>query len=46
MSSLTCHAMCRACHAVYPSGRYTQPKVRALIDFLVEKFGSRNSDGW
>jgi len=33
-------------HAVYPSGRYTQPKVRALIDFLVEKFGTRNADGW
>lgn len=33
-------------YAVYPSGRYTQPKVRALIDFLVEKFGTRAADGW
>lgn len=33
-------------YAVYPSGRYTQPKVRALIDFLVEKFGQRGADGW
>ena len=32
-------------HAVYPSGRYTQPKVRALIDFLVEKFGTRDANG-
>ncbi len=33
-------------YAVYPSGRYTQPKVRALIDFLVEKFGHRMADSW
>lgn len=33
-------------YAVYPSGRYTQPKVRALIDFLVEKFSQRGADGW
>lgn len=25
-------------YAVYPSGRYTQPKVRAFIDFLVRTF--------
>ncbi len=33
-------------HAVYPAGRYTQPKVRALIDFLVEQFGDRGADDW
>lgn len=33
-------------YAVYPSGRYTQPKVRALIDFLVERFSMRSADGW
>ena len=25
-------------YAVYPPGRFTQPKVRAFIDFLVERF--------
>lgn len=25
-------------HAVYPPGRYVQPKVRAFIDFLVDRF--------
>jgi len=25
-------------YAVYPPGRFTQPKVRALIDFLVAHF--------
>lgn len=33
-------------HAVYPAGRYTQPKVRALIDFLVEKFGHLGAGDW
>ncbi len=33
-------------YAVYPAGRYTQPKVRALIDFLVEKFGHRSGADW
>ncbi len=33
-------------HAVYPAGRYTQPKVRALIDFLVEKFSHRSAADW
>lgn len=27
-------------YAVYPQGRFTQPKVRAFIDHLVEAFGS------
>jgi DNA-binding transcriptional LysR family regulator len=25
-------------YAVYPPGRFTQPKVRAFIDFLVREF--------
>ena len=25
-------------HAVYPPGRFTQPKVRAFIDFLSDRF--------
>lgn len=33
-------------HALYPAGRFTQPKVRALIDFLVEKFASRSAHDW
>ncbi len=26
-------------HATYPSGRHVSPKVRAMVDFLVERFG-------
>jgi DNA-binding transcriptional LysR family regulator len=33
-------------HAVYPPGRYTQPKVRAFIDFLVESFRDKGPDDW
>lgn len=33
-------------HAVYPPGRYVQPKVRAFIDFLVETFGGRGVRDW
>ncbi|WP_179378084.1 LysR family transcriptional regulator [Jannaschia marina] len=33
-------------YAVYPPGRYTQPKVRAFIDFLVESFRDRGPGGW
>ncbi|MEM7491641.1 MAG: LysR family transcriptional regulator [Pseudomonadota bacterium] len=33
-------------YAVYPPGRYTQPKVRAFIDFLVESFRERGPDAW
>lgn len=33
-------------YAVYPPGRYTQPKVRAFIDFLVEKFRDKGPDDW
>ncbi len=33
-------------HAVYPPGRFTQPKVRAFIDFLAETFGGRGVGDW
>lgn len=33
-------------YAVYPPGRYTQPKVRAFIDFLVESFRDRSPGDW
>ncbi len=33
-------------YAVYPPGRYTQPKLRALIDFLVDRFKGVGPDGW
>ncbi len=32
--------------AVYPPGRYTQPKVRTFIDFLVEAFREKGPDSW
>ncbi len=33
-------------HAVYPSGRFTQPKVRAFVDFLVQEFMDRDLRNW
>ncbi|HPD93231.1 MAG: LysR family transcriptional regulator [Rhodobacter sp.] len=33
-------------YAVYPPGRFTQPKVRAFIDFLVERFADKGPDLW
>lgn len=33
-------------HAVYPSGRFTQPKVRAFIDFLVGRFADHSDGNW
>ena len=33
-------------YVVYPPGRYTQPKVRAFIDFMVERFGDKGPDTW
>jgi DNA-binding transcriptional LysR family regulator len=33
-------------YAVYPPGRFTQPKVRAFIDFLVQSFASKGPDAW
>src|SRR6056297_2470106 len=32
--------------AVYPPGRFTQPKVRAFIDFLVKSYAGRGVDSW
>ncbi|MFQ5622468.1 MAG: LysR family transcriptional regulator, partial [Paracoccaceae bacterium] len=32
--------------AVYPPGRYTQPKVRAFIDFLAQHFKGKGPDAW
>ncbi len=32
--------------AVYPPGRFTQPKVRAFIDFLVHAFAEKGPDNW
>jgi DNA-binding transcriptional LysR family regulator len=32
--------------AVHPEGRFTQPKLRALIDFLVERFKGMGPDEW
>jgi len=33
-------------YALYPPGRYTQPKVRAFIDFLVETFREKGPMDW
>jgi len=33
-------------YAVYPPGRFTQPKVRAFIDFLVQAFAEKGPDHW
>lgn len=33
-------------YAVYPPGRYTQPKVRAFIDFLAETFRDKGPETW
>lgn len=33
-------------YAVYPPGRYTQPKLRAFIDFLAENLRGRGPDSW
>ena len=33
-------------YAVYPPGRFTQPKVRAFIDFLVHSFAEKGPDAW
>ena len=33
-------------YAVYPPGRFTQPKVRAFIDFLVHSFANRGPETW
>jgi len=33
-------------YAVYPPGRFTQPKVRAFIDFLVHAFADKGPEVW
>jgi len=33
-------------YAVYPPGRFTQPKVRAFIDFLVHEFAEKGPTDW
>ncbi len=33
-------------YAVYPPGRYIQPKVRAFIDYLVESFRDKGPTDW
>ncbi|WP_333714510.1 LysR family transcriptional regulator [Yoonia sp.] len=33
-------------YSVYPPGRFTQPKVRAFIDFLVHAFDDKGPDRW
>jgi DNA-binding transcriptional LysR family regulator len=33
-------------YAVYPPGRFTQPKVRAFIDFLVHAFADCGPESW
>ncbi|MDE3028978.1 MAG: LysR family transcriptional regulator, partial [Paracoccaceae bacterium] len=33
-------------YAVYPPGRFTQPKVRAFIDFLAKQFADKGPDAW
>ena len=33
-------------YAVYPPGRYTQPKLRAFIDFLAERLRGRGPEDW
>ena len=33
-------------HALYPENRFPQPKLRAFIDFLVERFRNTGPDDW
>jgi len=33
-------------YVVYPPGRFTQPKVRAFIDFLAHAFAEKGPDKW
>ena len=33
-------------YAVYPPGRFTQPKVRAFIDFLARRYLDKGPDNW
>jgi DNA-binding transcriptional LysR family regulator len=33
-------------HAVYPQGRFPQPRLRAFVDYLVERFRGTGPDHW
>ncbi len=33
-------------HALYPENRFPQPKLRAFVDFLVERFRGAGPDAW
>jgi DNA-binding transcriptional LysR family regulator len=33
-------------HAIYPQGRFPQPKLRAFLDFMVERFKGKGPDAW
>jgi DNA-binding transcriptional LysR family regulator len=33
-------------YAVYPQGHFTQPKVRAFVDFLSKTFADKGPDSW
>lgn len=33
-------------HVVYPPGRYPQPKLRAFVDFLADRFRGTGADDW
>jgi DNA-binding transcriptional LysR family regulator len=37
---------CLGIYAVYPPGRFTQPKVRAFIDFLARQLIDKGPDSW
>ena len=32
--------------AIYPQGRFPQPKLRAFVDFLAEHFRGKGPDRW
>ena len=33
-------------YVVYPPGKFTQPKVRAFIDYLAQTFARKGPDHW
>ena len=33
-------------YVVYPPGKFTQPKVRAFIDYLAQTFACKGPDHW
>ena len=33
-------------YALYPQGRFPQPKLRAFVDFLAEHFKGKGPDTW